>query len=110
MTEARLKSGLWARGLMRLIETQGGSAMMLKRGDNDAGAVLIVLTDRTGSCAVLRDSALGAGWERVAMETPEALDTYLERQKRYDPDLWILEFTLDDVAAPVETLLPGRSE
>ncbi|GBR06136.1 DUF1491 family protein [Asaia siamensis] len=110
MTEARLKSGLWARGLMRLIETQGGSAMMLKRGDDDAGAVLIVLTDRTGSSAVLRDSALGAGWERIPMETPEALDTYLERQKRYDPDLWLLEFTLDDIATPVETFLPGRSE
>ncbi|WP_336946360.1 DUF1491 family protein [Asaia sp. BMEF1] len=110
MTEARLKSGLWARGLMRLIETQGGSAMMLKRGDDDAGAVLIVLTDRTGACAVLRDSALGSGWERIAMDTPEALDTYLERQRRYDPDLWILEFTLEDVTAPIESVLPGRRD
>ncbi|WP_025885259.1 DUF1491 family protein [Asaia prunellae] len=109
MTEARLKSGLWARGLMRLIETQGGSAMMIKRGDDDAGAVLVILVDRMARCAVLRDAAFGAGWERITMESHEALDTYLERQKRYDPDLWILEFTLDDITAPVESILPGRN-
>lgn len=108
MTENRLKSGFWARGLMRLVETQGGSAMMLKRGDDDAGAAVIVLADRSDRQAILRESALGEGWDRILMESPDALETYLDRQKRYDPDLWILEFTLDDIETPIEKILPNR--
>jgi len=109
VTEARLKSGLWVRGLMRLAETKGHSAMRLRRGDEDAGAVLIVLTDREGRLALLREAALGAGWERIAPEDTQALDTYIERQTRYDPDLWVLELTLEDVTSPIEAELPGRT-
>ncbi|RUT27471.1 DUF1491 domain-containing protein [Asaia sp. W19] len=108
MSENRLKAGFWAKGLMRMVQSQGHDAMLLKRGDEDAGAVLIILTDRNRHCAVLREAALGEGWERIAMESDEALETYLERQKRYDPDLWILEFTLDDARASIETQLPNR--
>lgn len=108
MTEARLKTGLWARALMRLVQGQGHGAMLLKKGDEDAGALLIVLTDRQNQLVVLRVAALGQGWERLPMDDASALDAYLERQKRYDPDLWILEITVHDVAEPIETILPGR--
>lgn len=109
MTEARLKSGLWVRGLMRLAQNQGYDAMRLRKGDEDAGAVLVVLRDRQNFLAVLRETAVEAGWERVAFDGQEALDTYLERQTRYDPDLWILEITLNDIASPMEKILPPRS-
>jgi len=109
MTEARLKSGLWVRGLMRLAQNQGYDAMRLRKGDEDAGAVLLVLRDRQDALAVLRETAVDAGWERMTFEGQEALDTYLERQIRYDPDLWILEITLDDLATPVEKTFPPRS-
>ncbi len=93
---------------MRLAQSQGHDAMMLKRGDEDAGALLIVLMDRKNRLVVLRVAALGQGWERHPMSDPETLDAYLERQKRYDPDLWVLEFTLDDVDQPIERILPDR--
>jgi len=108
VTEARLKTGLWARALMRLVQSQGHGAMMLKRGDEDAGALLIVLTDKENRLAVLRVAGLGQGWERHCMSDPLALDAYLERQKRYDPDLWVLEFTLGSIDEPIEHILPDR--
>lgn len=108
MTELRLKTGFWTRGLMRLAQSEGHDAMRLRKGDEDAGAVLVVLCDRQGQLALLREGAMNAGWERVAFDSQQALDAYLERQTRYDPDLWILEITLDDIARPMETILPGR--
>lgn len=83
--------------------------MLIRKGDEDAGALLIVLLDRTGRQAVLREAALGAGWDRIAMDSEEALGAYLDRQKRYDPDLWILEFTMDRIDDPIERDLPGRT-
>lgn len=108
MSDDRVKAGFWARALIRQVNSQYGSAMLIKRGDEDAGAVLVVLIDRKEQFAILREAASGRGWDRVAMESRDALNAYLERQKGYDPDLWILEFELDDTGILIEETLPGR--
>jgi len=103
---ARLKTGLWVRAVLRRISSDGTSAMVLKKGDEDAGAVLIVLTDRSGGLGVLRED--GSDWARVDATNPASVDAYLERQKKYDPDLWIIELEMRDVSQPVERTLGSR--
>lgn len=103
---ARLKTGLWVRAVLRRISSDGTSAMVLKKGDEDAGAVLIVLTDRNGGLGVLRED--GSDWVRVDATDAESVNAYLERQKTYDPDLWIIELEMRDVAQPVERTLGSR--
>jgi len=103
---ARLKTGLWVRAVLRRISSDGTSAMVLKKGDEDAGAVLIVLTDRSGGTGVLRED--GSGWTRVDASDAASVDAYLERQKQYDPDLWIIELEMRDVSQPIERTLGSR--
>lgn len=109
----RLKTGLWVQALLRRAGQDGSSAMLLRRGDEDAGTVLVVLMDRTGNLAVLREAGAqadtdGSGWTRVDIETTDALSTYLDRQTRYDPDLWIIEIEVRDIAVPAGSILEKR--
>lgn len=103
---ARLKTGLWVRAVLRRISSDGTSAMVLKKGDEDAGAVLIVLADRSGGTGVLRED--GTSWARVDATDAASVDAYLERQKKYDPDLWIIELEMRDVSQPIERTLGSR--
>ncbi|WP_029604773.1 DUF1491 family protein [Kozakia baliensis] len=110
MIEARVKTGFWARALLRRIAATGRSAMVLHRGDEDAGAVLITLMDRKGGFAILRESSANQGWERVTLADAAASDAYIARQRNYDPDLWVLELETDSVEEPVEKTLGTRRD
>ena len=103
---ARLKTGLWVRAVLRRIASDGTSAMVLKKGDEDAGSVIVVLIDRNGGTAVLRED--GGGWTRAVVSGPMELTDYLDRQKRYDPDLRVVELEAQDVWQPVERTLGSR--
>jgi hypothetical protein len=95
--EARLKSGIWVKALIRRCDIAAIGVAVTARGDGDAGAILIKLCDREAGCSVLAqarglDGALG--WMRAtgAVPVPEAqADAYIERQRRRDPDVWVIE-------------------
>jgi len=106
---ARLKTGLWIRALIR---RHDGESMVLHKGDEDAGAVLIQLIDRARNTTLLRETIDTDGttlWERIPTPTQQDADTYIERQRRYDPDLWVIELEIPDVTTPIEHTLGGRS-
>ena len=97
MTEVRLKAKMWVLATVRACQAQGFNATVARKGDEDAGAVLIkqnllgsgfrVLTQiRTaeGTQAWLK----GTGAEPV--EEPAA-DAYIARQVDRDWDLWVIE-------------------
>lgn len=109
MRDERLKSGFWLRALIRQMERMGGHAVVVKKGDEDAGAALLVLTDRMRQNLILRESAAARKWEPVPHKSYEGLTSYLERQKRYDPDLWIIECEVTDIATfDPQTLLSRK--
>ena len=58
MSEPRLKAGLWASAALRRAHQLGRSGMVLRRGDPDAGGILVVLRDRAGQVSVLAHDEL----------------------------------------------------
>lgn len=107
MSEPRVKAGLWVQMALRMGQADGRFAAVLKRGDADAGAVLVVLRSRTG-LSVLSQTRSAAGesaWLRATGPVPvdqAACDAYVARQIKSDPDLWVLEFESPDDLPPFE--------
>ena len=107
----RLPTHLEVSGLIRLVESHGGSAMVLAKGERDAGTVLIVHLFR-GENAVLyeRMPQLDGSRPFVATksqipENPSEFSEYIARRRSQDPDIWILEVD-SDTAARFIALLP----
>ena len=92
-----LSTDIWAAALIRRAEQGGAFAMVVRKGDPRAGAVLVKVVDRRHGAARLYSHAVrGEMAETVWMEpvasTEEAdLDAYIERAARFDPDLWVVE-------------------
>tara|TARA_B100000676_G_scaffold265073_1_gene277814 strand:- start:1180 stop:1515 length:336 start_codon:yes stop_codon:yes gene_type:complete len=98
----RLKPSIWVEAQVRHCNGLAVPLYVLKRGDGDAGMILIKLIREPDQVIILSPTRNEEGelaWTRPLgpeSVTAEAADTYLDRQTGYDPDLWILE--IDDSA------------
>jgi hypothetical protein len=81
-----LSTDVWVGALIRRAELEGANAVVVKKGDARAGAVIVKAYDTANRSARLWTEATGQ-----ASEFESELDAYLDRQRRYDPDLWIIE-------------------
>ncbi len=97
MDDARLKTGLWVRAQIRLCDIESIPAVVVHRGDADAGAVLLRINRLSDGCEVLtRFRGLDGepGWLRGTGADPvdeREADDYVRRQIDRDPDVWVLE-------------------
>lgn len=70
-------------------------AFVVKRGDATAGAVIVKLSTLDGQArAFERSFDLMTGerrWIILSQGEEAAVDAALERQRRNDPDLWVIE-------------------
>lgn len=91
-----LSTDIWAGALIRRAEQGGAFAVVVRKGDPRAGAVLLKVLDRRNGTARLYSEATRGDGERVWMQPVNSqaepdLDAYLERAIRIDPDIWIVE-------------------
>ena len=107
MADARIKAGMWVSAALRLAFNDGRGGVVLRRGDSDAGGLLIVLRGAAGLCVLSQVSAADgeAAWMRATGAAPvaqEVADAYVDRQVGRDPDLWVVEFDAPDYLPPFD--------
>jgi hypothetical protein len=96
-----VKSVIWVKAHLRRCNASGLPAVLIKRGAEEAGSIYVKINRLDGRVLLLgpppgpahdahgsrRWTALLAG-ETV---TEAEADDYLARQRRIDPDIWIIE-------------------
>jgi hypothetical protein len=104
----RLKAEMWVMAYVRRVNGAGAMAMVVKRGDADAGAIYIKLSEAGGGPAWREDRKAAlygpapsgideAGSDRRwvclhdAATLESVVDTTLDRQRKFDADIWIIE-------------------
>jgi hypothetical protein len=96
----RLTSAMQVALVMRLVQAQGGAAMLLKRGEEERGSILIASLEKgeiTGVYERILTRTSAYQWDRVGpqvIEKPQEIDDFLERRKARDPDLWLIELDI----------------
>ncbi|HWU25599.1 MAG TPA: DUF1491 family protein [Rhizomicrobium sp.] len=93
---ARLKAGFFVRALIRRAEVAGAAAYVVRKGAEEAGAILLKISRLDGSAFVLSQARRGEGelvWVKPLGDAADdaAVAKYFEKQIRFDPDLWIVE-------------------
>jgi hypothetical protein len=98
---------MWVQAVLRLGQADGRYGVVIRKGDHDAGGVLVVLRGHAGLTVLtqIRDASGEPAWLRgtgdIPVEEPVA-DAYIAKQLKYDSDLWVLEFDAPDDLPPFE--------
>lgn len=103
----RIASGVAVSALLRRVNAAGGFGTVLYRGDDTAGAIAIVTRDRGETLALERVMAMAGGYEWREVAAGDAIESWIERARRRDPDLWIIELDIPDAARFVAETASG---
>jgi hypothetical protein len=99
----RLPSALEATALIRQVQSDGGFATMIRKGDSERGSILMVVRSRDRHVACLERVLAMDGAYRWQASGPDdsasdaELAEFLEKRSRFDEDLWVIEL---DIAQP----------
>ena len=112
MSDSRLPTHLVVSGILRQISSEGGSGVILAKGDRESGTYVLLLRDRAGTVKLVerRPSAdLGFEWQVTQEETAEnerKIYDYCDCRSSQDDDLWVIEATIDDPERFVAQMRP----
>ncbi len=95
----RLKSEMWVKAYLRGAAVAGAPGVVVRRGDADAGVIMIKIARLDGHCDLYGPAPAGLAsddgerrWTRLAENAPETtIEERLAAEVRLDPDLWIVE-------------------
>ncbi len=100
----RLTSEFWVSQIMRRVFNDGGYAAVMKKGASEAGAIFIKLQFRDGTASLYApapqtdydsDKPQERGFSLVLDRVAAGeIDARLEREVRFDRDLWAVEVEL----------------
>jgi hypothetical protein len=92
--QPRLTADFWVRAYLARLRLADIPAFVVARGDATAGAVSVKVNTLDGRARMMSrvNDATGARIWAVTREGTEAeVDAALERARRFDPDLWVVE-------------------
>jgi len=95
---AELKTDFWVSALIRRAEIAGVFVAIARKGDGDAGAVLVKVATLDGRARLYAPARAGEE-ERVWLDLSAGalgdqesdVDAYARRRAETDPDLWVVE-------------------
>jgi hypothetical protein len=99
---ARLPAHLEVTGLLRAVEAAGGFATVIARGERDAGTLLVTCCEKGKNYRAYERMPRPdgtRGWTLAKAEdaeNPLEFGEYLDRRRRQDSDLWIVELDIPD--------------
>ena len=100
MTGPRLPASTMVPALIRQTQGNGGFATVLRKGEKEAGTILVVLTENGANSRVYERMPQADGtraWycaRRDDSQDSGAFEQYLARRRDQDDDLWIVELDI----------------
>ena len=100
MSNERLPSAVEASGLIRRVTAGGDFATIIKKGDPDRGALLLVISSRGRHVGCLERTLTLDGdylWQSVGPGESSGSDEirdFLAKRTRFDADLWAIELDI----------------
>ncbi|MEZ6024259.1 MAG: DUF1491 family protein, partial [Hyphomonadaceae bacterium] len=93
-----LKTEFWVSALIRRAQIEGAFAGVVRKGDPDAGAVLVKVATLDGKARLYGPARNGEG-ERIWLDLSagtlgdeeRAVDAHAHKRADTDPDLWVVE-------------------
>ena len=99
LDEPRLKARIRVQAMLRQGQAAGSFGAVVRHGDDDAGAIILLLRTPDNRMAVLSDARAPDGTPAFVRSTgaeplvaPDDAAAAVERAVRRDPDLWVVEF------------------
>lgn len=97
----RLKSHIWVKAYLRRCAGEGVPAVVVRHGDDDAGAIFIKIDHLNGACRVYGPAPSGLDVDMGERRWSPRLggadaasavaDAFLRREADFDSDLWVIE-------------------
>jgi hypothetical protein len=109
----RLPSEVLVSALVRRVNDAGGLGVVRAKGDRQAGAILVVVTDRAAIPRVLERGVGPDGRTALIDATPReadaaAVEAYWRRRRERDPDLWVVELDVPSAERFAAETMLGR--
>lgn len=96
----RITAEIWVSALVRRVFSAGGFAAVVQRGSPEAGAIYLTTRNRLGEVQLYAPAPQTSYdtskpeerlFTRIEGLDNEQVDAKLEKEKRFDPDIWIVE-------------------
>jgi hypothetical protein len=100
--DSRLPAHVDVSALVRQVNAAGGFAAVIRKGERDAGTILLQLVENGRNARVYERMPQLDGsrkWTLIkseAIDSKQQIDEYLNRRSHQDPDLWIVELDIPD--------------
>lgn len=96
----RLTAQMLVSALVRLVEAEGGFAMVLHKGDPIGGVILVQLLHHGTFAGLFERLTDLDGRQKLVpcgpqdKDQPTEIYEYISRRRRSDPDLWLVELDI----------------
>ena len=97
MPRDRLPSAMWVSATLRQVNTSGGFAAVVNKGERESGSLVVRLNLLNGTSLLFTETRNldgDLGWLPPLGPDPlpdDKVDAYVERTLTRDPDVWIVE-------------------
>ncbi len=91
----RLTAEFWVQAYLKRLNLANIPAFITQKGDLTAGSILIKLNTLDGDAGLFERSfdleTAKRAWVNVLTGSETEIDLSVEKQKSFDPDLWVIE-------------------
>jgi hypothetical protein len=97
----RLRAEFWVKAYIRRCAVEGAGAVVVRHGDDDAGAIFIKVSRLDGTCLLFGPAPAGhasadfdrrwVAWGAASGMAETEADGMLAKEARFDPDMWLIE-------------------